>query len=221
MDLKTFQIPGFDHLTAGSIYCIGRNYAKHAHELNNPVPDEPVVFLKPRSSLLFGNGDVFIPSQSESVHHEVEMVLLIGEQAKNISASDAFKIIEAVAVGIDFTARDIQQKAKEKGLPWSIAKGFDTFAPVGNFVSVSEDIDLGNLSIQLSKNGNILQEGNTREMIFSVEKIVEYVSSIFTLFPGDLIFTGTPEGVGPVKKGDIIEAELGNQIFGLKIHVSN
>lgn len=220
MDLKTFQIPGFDHLTAGSIYCIGRNYAKHAHELNNPVPDEPVVFLKPRSSLLFGSGEVIIPEQSGSVHHEVEMVLLIGEKAKRISASNASQIIEAVAVGIDFTARDIQQKAKEKGLPWSIAKGFDTFAPVGNFVSAPENIDLNNLPVQMSKNGAVVQEGNTKEMIFSVEKIVEYLSSVFTLYPGDMIFTGTPEGVGPVKRGDNIEAELGHQMSGLQIHVS-
>lgn len=221
MDLTTFQIPGFDHLSAGSIYCIGRNYAKHAHELNNPVPEEPVVFLKPRSSLLLGNSEVVIPDQSNSVHHEVEMVLLIGEKAKNISASGASQIIEAAAVGIDFTARDIQQKAKEKGLPWSVAKGFDTFAPIGNFVSVSENTDLNNLSIQLTKNGNIVQEGNTKEMIFSVEKIVEYVTSIFTLYPGDLIFSGTPEGVGPVKRGDIIKAKLGNQMSDLIVHVSN
>jgi len=220
MDLTIFQIPGFDHLTAGSIYCIGRNYEKHAHELNNPVPEEPVVFLKPRSSLLLSNGEVVIPDQSNSVHHEVEMVLLIGKKAKNIAASDAPQIIEAVAVGIDFTARDIQQKAKEKGLPWSIAKGFDTFAPVGNFVPVSKNTDLNNLSIQLTKNGKIVQEGNTKEMIFSVEKIVEYVTSIFTFYPGDLIFTGTPEGVGRIRKGDVIEAKLGNKISELGIHVS-
>jgi len=219
MDTNSFQIPGFGHLTAGSLYCIGRNYAKHAYELNNPVPDEPVVFLKPRSSLLFEGGEVIIPNQSDSVHHEVEMVLLIGKQAKKISPDVALQVVKAVAVGIDFTARDIQQKAKEKGYPWSIAKGFDMFAPVGNFVRLSKNMDVNNLSIKLSKNGKIQQEGNTKEMLFSVESIIEYVSSIFTLYPGDLIFTGTPEGVGEISHGDTIEAELGDQISRLRLSV--
>ncbi|MGF1670981.1 MAG: fumarylacetoacetate hydrolase family protein [Balneolaceae bacterium] len=218
--MNPFKIPEFNHLTAGSIYCIGRNYARHALELNNPVPNEPVVFLKPRSSLIFGNGNVTIPVQSESVHHEVEMVLLIGKKAKRIQPDETASIIEAISVGIDLTARDIQQKAKEKGQPWSIAKGFDTFAPVGNFVPFETIGDLNDLILELSINDKICQQGNTKDMLFPVEKIIAYLTSIFTLYPGDLIFTGTPEGVGEIHTGDIITAKLGNQISTLMVHVT-
>jgi len=218
--MHTFKIPQFKEYTAGSVYCIGRNYAEHARELNNPIPEEPVVFLKPRSSLIFGNGSVELPKRSGDVHHEVEMVLLIGEKGKNIPVSDAQRMIKAVAIGIDFTARDIQQTAKEKGHPWSVSKGFDTFAPVGNFIPFETIDDPGNLYLELSINNNIRQQGNTKGMLFPVDKIIEYLTSVFTLYPGDLVFTGTPEGVGRVRKGDSIKAKLGNQLSTLEIDVS-
>jgi len=218
--MHTFKIPQFKEYTAGSVYCIGRNYAEHARELNNPIPEEPVVFLKPRSSLIFGNGSVELPKRSGDVHHEVEMVLLIGEKGKNIPVSDAQRMIKAVAIGIDFTARDIQQTAKEKGHPWSVSKGFDTFAPVGNFIPFETIDNPGNLYLELSINNNIRQQGNTKGMLFPVDKIIEYLTSVFTLYPGDLVFTGTPEGVGRVRKGDSIKAKLGNQLSTLEIDVS-
>mgnify|MGYP005845802689 CR=1 FL=1 len=218
--MQTFKIPEFEEYTAGSVYCIGRNYAEHARELNNPVPDEPVVFLKPRSSLVFGNGKLELPMQSGDVHHEVEMVLLVGKQGKKVPASDAVQMIRAVAVGIDFTARDLQQKAKEKRHPWSVSKGFDTFAPVGKFIPFETIDNPADLYLELSINNNIRQQGNTKEMLFPVDKIIEHLTSVFTLYPGDLVFTGTPEGVGKVQKGDHIKAKLGNQLSTLEIDVS-
>ena len=204
----------------GSIYCIGRNYAKHAAEMKSEVPESPVVFLKPRSSLIFDRESVVIPTLTNEVHHEVELVILIGKKAKNISPEIAREVIKAFGIGLDMTARDLQSQAKKAGLPWSLAKGFDTFAPLGNLLPFSNKFNLQDLSIEIKVNGNTRQSGHTSDMIFSVEEIISYLSNCFTLYPGDLIYTGTPEGVAAVQKGDQIEASLGEDISTLYVHVT-
>lgn len=215
-----FQVPEFPDMQFGSIYCIGRNYAKHAAEMKSEVPESPVVFLKPRSSLIFDRESVVIPTLTNEVHHEVELVILIGKKAKNISPEIAREVIKAFGIGLDMTARDLQSQAKKAGLPWSLAKGFDTFAPLGNLLPFSNKFNLQDLSIEIKVNGNTRQSGHTSDMIFSVEEIISYLSNCFTLYPGDLIYTGTPEGVAAVQKGDQIEASLGEDISTLYVHVT-
>lgn len=210
-----FQINEYPHLQFGSLYCIGRNYAKHAAEMDSDVPKTPVVFLKPRSSIIRQGEPIRLPSDSENVHHEVELVALIGSVAKSIEPSEALNHVEAIAVGIDLTARDLQAEAKKGGLPWSLAKGFDTFAPVGNFVELNNKIDPQNLSIKLIVNGETRQEGHTSDMIFPLNQIIAYLSKRFTLYPGDLLFTGTPDGVSRVLPGDHIEVTIGDHLSTL------
>lgn len=212
------KLPGLNQ-QLGTIYCIGRNYAEHAKELNNPVPSSPLIFLKPQSSLCFDGADIIIPEQSSDVHHEVEIVLAISKKGKNISKHDASNYIEGIGVGIDFTARDIQQKAKDAGHPWSVAKGFDTFAPVSQLIPLSKLEDLDNIDIDLSVNGIKRQSGNSSQMIFSISFLISYLSEIFTLYPGDLIFTGTPSGVAQIKSGDQITASLGKKLTTLSVSV--
>ena len=195
-------------LTVNSIFCIGRNYAKHAEELNNEIPSKPMVFLKPNSSVIFDGDAITLPSQSNEVHHEVELLAVIGKEGKNIPESEALSYIAGYGIGIDVTARDIQQQAKDKSHPWSVAKGFDTFAPVSSFVEASQIQDPQNLELSISVNGEVRQHGYTKHMIFPVAELISYLSGIFTLQPGDLIFTGTPEGVSPIQKGDNIVAQL-------------
>lgn len=214
-----YQIKEYPHLQFGSIYCIGRNYARHIEEMKSERTEDPVVFLKPRSSLIFSEEFIQLPEQSSDVHHEVELVLLIGQEVKNCSVDEALQTIKAIAVGIDVTARDVQSYAKKNGLPWTLSKGFNTFAPVGNFVGFNSSIDLQNLDIQVRVNGEIRQDGNTSNMLFSAAEIISYLSHHFHLSPGDLIFTGTPEGVSPIVSGDTIEASIGNQLSTLKIYV--
>ena len=198
-------------MTIKNIFCIGRNYSEHAKELNNPIPATPVVFLKPNSSVVYSGGDLILPSFSQRVDHEVEVVLKVGKTGKNISEEKALDYISHLGVGIDFTARDLQAVAKDKGLPWSIAKGFDTFTGLGNFKEFNQEQDnVFNLNIELKVNGEIRQKGNSKDMLFSIPKIISYLSQIFTLSEGDLIFTGTPEGVGILHEGDQIEATLEN-----------
>ena len=203
----------------GSVYCIGRNYAKHIEEMKSEPTADPVVFLKPRSSLLFDKGPVIIPPATNDVHHEVELVLLIGKTTKNIEPKQALTSLKAVAVGIDITARDIQSKAKKAGLPWTLAKGFNTFAPIGNFTDYSSDLDLENMDIELRVNNSLRQSGNTSSMLFNVNQLISYLSSQFTLHPGDLIFTGTPEGVGPIYPGDKLSATLNRDLSFLQVDV--
>lgn len=203
----------------GTLFCIGRNYAKHAAEMKSELPEEPVVFLKPRNSLVFGGSPVLLPERSGDVHHEVELVVLIGSELKNANQIEAKKAIRAIGIGLDLTARDIQADAKKKGLPWSLAKGFDTFSPLGNLVPFNKQTELQNLSLQIRINDEIRQDGNTKDMIFPVTEVLSYLSHQFTLHPGDLIFTGTPEGVGPVHKGDKIFASLQNDLSILEIDV--
>lgn len=214
-----FNIPEYPGLQFGSIYCIGRNYAKHIEEMKSEATEDPVVFLKPRSSIIFDGGTVRIPKQSNNVHHEVELVLLIGSITRNVEPRNAAHSIKAISAGIDITARDLQSDAKKNGLPWTLSKGFDSFAPVGNFVDYTPDIHLGQLDISVKVNGETRQAGNTSHMLFSCERIISYLSKQFTLYPGDLIFTGTPEGVSPILPGDTVQASLQNNISTLTIHV--
>jgi acylpyruvate hydrolase len=193
------------------IICIGRNYAEHAKELNNPLPTSPVFFMKPETSLLTRNRPFYYPDFSTDIHYETELVLRICKVGKNISERFAHTYYDAIGLGIDFTARDLQQKAKAKGLPWEPAKAFDNSAPISEFVPVSELTDVHNLEFKLLINGIQVQHGLASEMIFSYEKIISYISRFITLKMGDLIFTGTPSGVGPVKIGDRLEAYLGDR----------
>ena len=191
------------------IICIGRNYVAHARELNNEVPEEPVFFMKPDSSLLRNNDPFYIPEWTADVHHEVELVLRISRVGKGIDKQFAHRYYDAVALGIDFTARDVQNILKSKGLPWEKAKAFDRAAVLSNtFVPATDFPDLQNISFKLDINGVEVQQGNSALMIFGFDEIVSYVSQFVTLKIGDLIYTGTPAGVGPVKSGDRLEGYL-------------
>jgi acylpyruvate hydrolase len=190
------------------IIAIGRNYVDHAMELNNPVPTEPVVFLMPDTCILNNNKPFFYPDFSRDIHYEVELVLKINRVGKNIQAKFAHRYFEEITVGIDFTARDLQKKAKEKGLPWEKAKAFDGSAPIGEFVKLDDLQNKEAIPFALDLNGERVQSGNSSEMIFSFSEIIAYVSQFFSLKMGDLIFTGTPAGVGPVKIGDRLTASI-------------
>jgi acylpyruvate hydrolase len=193
------------------IICIGRNYAEHAKEMNSEVPSEPVFFLKPDTSLLKDNQAFYYPGFSKEIHHEVELVLKINKPGKNIQPQFANRYYSEIGIGIDFTARDLQAECKQKGLPWEKAKAFEGSAPIGKFIDKKEFVDEKNIAFHLNINGNTVQTGNTKQLLFSFDKIIAYVSIFFTLKTGDLIFTGTPEGVGPVKIGDKLEAFIENQ----------
>lgn len=189
------------------IIAIGRNYADHAKELNNPVPTVPVIFMKPDTAVLKDNQPFYHPDFSDDIHHEIEVVLKVSKEGKHIDPKFAGKYFEEIGLGIDFTARDIQQKHKEKGLPWELAKGFDNSAPVSGFRPKSQ-FDLTNLKFSLSKNGTEVQTGSTSDLLFPFETIIAFVSNYITLKKGDLIFTGTPQGVGKVNVGDRLEGFL-------------
>mgnify|MGYP001325870920 FL=1 len=193
------------------IIAIGRNYAEHAKELNNPVPAVPVIFMKPDTAVLKDNKPFYHPEFSTDIHHEIELVLKVSKEGKHIAQKFASTYFDEIGLGIDFTARDIQQKHKEKGLPWELAKAFDNSAPVSKFIPKSEFKDLGNLNIRLDLNDNTVQEGNTKDLLFSFEYIIAFVSQYITLKKGDLIFTGTPKGVGKVNIGDHLCGYLEDQ----------
>ena len=190
------------------IICIGRNYVDHAKELKNEVLTKPVFFMKPDSALVTDNRPFFYPDFSNNVHHELEVVIRIDRLGRSIEEEYAHRYFSEIGLGVDFTAHDLQGEAKKKGLPWEIAKGFDYSAPVSEFFPVSKYGDIHNLSFRLDLNGKPAQEGNTSQMIFSFDKIIAYVSRFITLKTGDLIFTGTPAGVGPVAINDRLEAYL-------------
>ena len=193
------------------IICIGRNYAEHAKEMNAPVPTEPVFFLKPDTAIIKDNQPFYYPDFSKEIHHEVELVLKINKPGKNIDIQFANKYYDEIGIGIDFTARDIQAKCKEKGLPWEKAKAFDGSAPIGKFIDKKRITDINKISFDLKINGTSAQVGNTKDLLFSFDAVISYVSKFFTLKTGDLIYTGTPEGVGPVKIGDKLEASIENE----------
>ncbi|MDC1221229.1 fumarylacetoacetate hydrolase family protein [Salibacteraceae bacterium] len=199
------------------IICIGRNYADHAKELGNAIPKEPVIFLKPDTALLPKKNPFFIPDFTNDLHHELELVVRINRVGKSIEERFAHRYYNQITVGIDFTARDIQRNCKENGLPWEKAKAFDDSAPIGDWMDVG-DQDVQNLNIELKKNGISVQSGNTGDMLFTVDRLIEEVSKYFTLKIGDLIFTGTPAGVAAVSKNDELEAFIEGQSL-LKLRV--
>jgi len=190
------------------IICIGRNYAEHAKEMKAETPTEPVFFMKPDTALIKDNQPFYYPSFSKEVHHEVEVVLKVCKNGKNIQKQFANKYYDEVSVGIDFTARDLQAQCKAKGLPWEKAKAFDGSGVIGKFKPLTHYKDIHNISFRLDINGKKVQEGNTKDVIFNFDAIIEYVSGFITLRQGDLIYTGTPVGVGPVQIGDRLEAYL-------------
>lgn len=194
------------------IVCIGRNYVEHIKELNNTVPSDPVIFMKPDSALLIKNRPLFYPEFTQDLHYEVEIVLKISKLGKYINEKFAHTYFDEIGLGIDFTARDLQDKQKSKGLPWEIAKAFDYSAVISQeFLPKTSFKDLNDIRFSLTKNGETVQQGNTSLMIYSFDKIITYISKFITLRTGDLIFTGTPAGVGPVKIGDILEGYIGDR----------
>ncbi len=200
------------------IICVGRNYADHAKELNNDLPTVPVIFMKPKGALLLPGKPLYYPEFTDDLHYECEVVVRVCKNGKFIQEKFANKYYDEVSLGIDFTARDIQDAQKKKGLPWEIAKAFDGSAVVGKFVPITPETMVSNLAFQLTKNGTTVQDGHTRHMIFSIDQVIAYVSKFFTLNIGDYIFTGTPAGVGPVFAGDKLEGILqGNKVLEVEI----
>lgn len=196
------------------IFAVGRNYVEHIEELNNQRPDEPVIFTKPDTALLRNNAPFYIPDFSKDVHHEVELVLRISKDGKNIEEKFAHKYYDSIGLGIDFTARDIQKKLKETALPWDLAKGFDGSAPISTtFIPVSDIKDVKNINFRLEIDGVLKQKGNSSLMLFSFDVIIAFLSKFFTLRTGDLIFTGTPKGVGPVAIGNRMTAYMEDEKF--------
>jgi 2-keto-4-pentenoate hydratase/2-oxohepta-3-ene-1,7-dioic acid hydratase in catechol pathway len=200
------------------IICIGRNYAKHIEELQNEKPKDPVVFLKPDSAILAKNQPFFIPPFSTDVHYEVEILVKINKVGKYIDEKFTHKYYDEVGLGIDFTARDVQNKCKEKGLPWEKAKAFDGSAVISEFFPKGNFEDLNNLKFSLYKNKELVQDGNTNTMLWKIDELIAYVSQFFTLKKGDVIFTGTPAGVGKVSENDILVGKIKDQeLFSIKI----
>ncbi len=198
-------------LPLGKVVCVGRNYAEHAKELGNEIPDAPILFIKPATSVVSLEGGFSIPQNQGSVHHEAEIALLISKEAKNISADNAWDHVSHVSVALDLTLRDVQSQLKEKSHPWEIAKGFDGACPLGQWVALSQLSNRDNIAIELIKNGEQKQSGNSTQMITSIADLIAYMSEIFTLQPGDVILTGTPAGVGSLERGDVLSAVLDNQ----------
>ncbi|GAB4320207.1 MAG: fumarylacetoacetate hydrolase family protein [Bacteroidales bacterium] len=190
------------------IICIGRNYRNHARELNNPVPEKPVFFLKPSTSLLIRNRPFFYPEFSRDIQYELELVIKISKNGRHIAEEFASGYYSEIGLGIDFTARDLQAECKAKGLPWEIAKAFDHSAAISSFIPIEKLKQPGNIGFELKKNGTTVQQGQSVDMIFPVDRLIAYVSQFISLKEGDLLFTGTPEGVGPVAIGDLLEGYL-------------
>jgi 2-keto-4-pentenoate hydratase/2-oxohepta-3-ene-1,7-dioic acid hydratase in catechol pathway len=195
------------------IICIGRNYADHAKELGNSIPTEPMFFCKPDSSILPKGNPFFIPEWSHDIHYEVEVVFKIHRLGKYIQPEHAIKYISEIGLGIDFTARDVQEELKKKGFPWEKAKGFDGSAVISEKWIPIQEVNLNDLKFGLKKNGEWVQQGNTKDMIFQIDKLIQHVSQYMTLKIGDIIFSGTPQGVGPVKSGDVLEGYIQETLF--------
>lgn len=200
------------------IICIGRNYADHAKEMNAPLPEKPLFFIKPDTALLKSESSFYYPAFSNDIHYECEVVVKISKPGKHISQNFAPKYYDEIGLGIDFTARDLQQECKEKGTPWEIAKAFDNSAVISNEFISKQDLDLNNISFSLLKNNTLVQSGNTKDFIFKIDELIAYVSQFVTLRTGDLIYTGTPAGVGPVVIGDELKGFIGDrQLFSIDI----
>lgn len=200
------------------IVCVGRNYADHAKELKNDIPTAPVIFMKPKGALLIPEKPLYYPEFTDDLQYECEVVVKINKNGKYIQEKFANKYYSEVTLGIDFTARDLQREQQKKGLPWEIAKGFDGSAAVGTFVPITAETVVSNLAFQLRKNGEVVQDGHTRDMLFTIDKIIAYASQFFTLNIGDLLYTGTPSGIGQVNAGDKLEGYLqGNKVLDVDI----
>jgi len=206
-------------ISVGKILCLGRNYLDHIRELGNTVPGRAVIFCKPASSLLKNGGTVVIPPYSDDCHHELELALLVGKQGKQISEANALDHVAGYGVALDLTLRDLQTELKEKGLPWELAKGFDTSCPLSDFVPADQIRAPNNLALTLEVNGELRQQGNTNMMMRSVEQIISEMSQFYTLEPGDIILTGTPAGVGRMVSGDILRGEI-EQVGTLEVTVA-
>jgi len=200
------------------IICVGRNYSEHAKELNNDVPTEPVIFMKGQNALLPHGKPFYYPEFTDDLQYECELVYKISKNGKHVQAKFAHNYYEEITLGIDFTARDLQRKQQQKGLPWEIAKAFDNAAAIGEFVPVTPGMKVNEINFQLKHNTNLVQDGHTKDMIFPIDKIIEYASKFFTLNIGDLIFTGTPAGVGSTAIGDVLEGYLGSSKL-LEVHI--
>jgi 2-keto-4-pentenoate hydratase/2-oxohepta-3-ene-1,7-dioic acid hydratase in catechol pathway len=200
------------------IICIGRNYSEHAKELNNEIPDEPVIFIKPKNALIMSGKPLYYPEFTDNLQYECEVVVRLSKNGKYIQERYAHKYYNEVSVGIDFTARDLQEKQKKKGLPWEIAKAFDSSAAIGTFIPITEEMNLNSLNFELKLNGETVQKDNTKNMLFNINKIIEYASRFFTLNIGDVIFTGTPAGVGSLSVYDKLEGYLeGQKLLDIEI----
>jgi len=206
-------------IRVGKIVCLGRNYVDHIKELGNEIPSSPVIFIKPASSIVRSGEQVRIPDYSSDCHHEVELAVLIGKTGSRLKEAEAMDVVAGYGVAIDLTLRDVQSRLKEKGLPWEIAKGFDTACPLSDFVPAAAVTDPHNLQLTIKVNGEIRQDGNTRLMMRTIPRFISEVSAIFTLQPGDILLTGTPAGVSRIVSGDQVEAEI-EQVGRLKIGVA-
>ncbi len=209
MTMKTLTLlPSNKKIRANNIFCVGQNYADHAKEMGGVPQKEPIIFLKPTSAIIENGQNIIIPKMSTNVHHEVELTVLIGRQGKNIPQFEALKYVAGYGVGLDMTMRDKQSEAKKSGNPWTISKGFDTSAALSSFIESSKISDPQNLEIMLNVNGNERQHSNTKNMIYTIDVLISFLSTVFTLEEGDIIYTGTPEGVAQVLSGDILNAEI-------------
>jgi 2-keto-4-pentenoate hydratase/2-oxohepta-3-ene-1,7-dioic acid hydratase in catechol pathway len=202
-----------------SIYCIGRNYVAHAKELGNEVPTSPVIFMKPSTALLNKGEQLTIPNFTKDLHYEAELVLRVNKVAKKVKNANVMDYCDAISVGIDFTARDVQNDLKAKGLPWEKAKAFDDSAVIGEWIPLTEDMFENPFHYSMTQNGNTVQEGDSSLMIYGLPQIIESITEFFTLYPDDLIYTGTPAGVGPTHKGDVFEGFFeGKSVFKLQVN---
>jgi 2-keto-4-pentenoate hydratase/2-oxohepta-3-ene-1,7-dioic acid hydratase in catechol pathway len=222
--VKTVQIKGSaEQIPVGKIVCIGQNYAEHIKEMKAETPKTPVFFLKPPTAIIKNGEAIELPSVSNDVHHEVELTILIGKDGKNIAQGSAMSHVAGFGVGLDMTLRDVQAEAKRKGLPWTLAKGFDTSAPLSDFVPKDQVKDAKSLTLNLAVNGAMRQDSSTSDLIFSVDQLIAYISKFITLEKGDVIYTGTPKGVSQVRSGDNLEASLtdstGKVLAFLSVHV--
>lgn len=207
--MATVQLSGTsEQLEVRKIFCIGRNYSDHAKEMHAEVPEAPVFFLKPPTAIIGEGGTICVPSISKELHHEVEMTVLLGRGGKDIQRGNALNYVAGYGIGLDMTLRDLQSEAKKKGLPWTLSKGFDTSAPLSQFVPADEIQDPHNLDLKLDVNGVSRQHSSTANLIFKIDELIAYISQFFTFERGDIIFTGTPEGVAPVASGDQLVAQL-------------
>jgi 2-keto-4-pentenoate hydratase/2-oxohepta-3-ene-1,7-dioic acid hydratase in catechol pathway len=211
--MRKYKFKNGKELEVKTMFCVGQNYAKHAAEMGGQVATDPIIFIKPPQAYIENGGKIILPDMSKNIHHEVELVVVIGKECKNISEDDAINYIAGYAVGIDVTMRDVQKQSKDNGLPWAVAKGFYGSAPISEIIpaeNFGDQIPFFDLSLKV--NNQLRQNSSTQYMERSVAKLIEYLSRVFTLEPGDCIFTGTPEGVGQIVNGDILFAELNNYV---------